>query len=966
MMREKPASSQRGMALAVVMIIMACVMIVAFGFVALYMARLRMNNANAHKYTAEYVAETGLNKYLWGLNHDYDFFKQNSATFSGYYPDGNGYYYVTEQNQAASGASPSIATLTCTGWLASDPGNQYTFQATVSKRLFTNSVYESNNETSPGGGLVWWFTGDEMHGPLSTNGTLNIQGSPIFDGTVEYAGSSPNVQSGSTPSYNAGPPVRVQTLTFPQSNSQMATYAKKAGLYLMGRTCIYLHGNQFDYVNYDCNPAHTSTYHIFIVRRNVPFPSNGVIYVDNASGDVGDTDQTSAVSSSQYNKDEKFILTRGNVFVSSYDNTGQPQGLQGHLTIAAANGIYITAVDPTGSVPTGTLLTNIGSSSNSYGLIYGRTTFSANASRLADANVSNGDDMLGLVANNYIMVLEYGWPYYNPSNLAQTTPTFSNDTTSYAPYNINIHAAAMSVNYSFMVEDFWGNNYGNINLYGSLIQQYRGPVGQTDGSGYSKQYWYDPRMNYETPPHYLEPQSAGWGVLNWHRITIPPIPFARTTSITVAGLGNATAALVGGSLQMQASAQPENAFQTVLWSVTNSGGTNATIDPYGGLLIAGNTLGIVTVKATATDGSGKSGQTTVNIVPMVVNPPILPPATADVPYSQTITATGGTPPYGLSITSGSLPAGFTMSGSAISGTATVAGSASFTITATDSLGLTASQNYTLMINAPPITLSPGTLPAATAYVSYSQTITAGGGSSPYAFSESGALPAGITFNNGILSGTPAGTGGFPLTVTATDSYGYTGSQYYILAVNAPAITFNPASLPNGTINNTYSQTIAAAGGTSPYNFSVTSGSLPTGLNMSGGGIISGAPTATGTFSFTITATDSHGFTGSQSYTIITIAPVASVTVTSAGNATSLKHSGTRTTRTLQMYATVLPASANQNVTWTLLDPSSTGSTINSNGLLTAGHNYPGTVTVQATSTDGTNITGTKNILITQN
>ena len=58
------------------------------------------------------------------------------------------------------------------------------------------------------------------------------------------------------------------------------------------------------------------------------------------------------------------------------------------------------------------------------------------------------------------------------------------------------------------------------------------------------------------------------------------------------------------------------------------------------------------------------------------------------------------------------------------------------------------------------------------------------------------------------------------------------------------------------------------GGTSPYTFAVTTGTLPTGLNLTSGGLLSGAPTTVGSFNFTVTATDSHGCTGSQNYSVI--------------------------------------------------------------------------------------------------
>ncbi|HSE40304.1 MAG TPA: putative Ig domain-containing protein [Acidobacteriota bacterium] len=81
------------------------------------------------------------------------------------------------------------------------------------------------------------------------------------------------------------------------------------------------------------------------------------------------------------------------------------------------------------------------------------------------------------------------------------------------------------------------------------------------------------------------------------------------------------------------------------------------------------------------------------------------------------------------------------------------------------------------------------------------------------------------------------------------------------------ILLSPNSLPNGSVGSTYSQMITASGGVGPYSFAVTSGTLPNGLNLSTGGLLSGDPTTGGTSNFTITATDSNNDTGSRGYSI---------------------------------------------------------------------------------------------------
>jgi hypothetical protein len=93
------------------------------------------------------------------------------------------------------------------------------------------------------------------------------------------------------------------------------------------------------------------------------------------------------------------------------------------------------------------------------------------------------------------------------------------------------------------------------------------------------------------------------------------------------------------------------------------------------------------------------------------------------------------------------------------------------------------------------------------------------------------------------------------------------------AVVCPIITVNPPTLPSGTVGTAYNQIVSASGGTSPYTFSVSSGALPTGLILNAAsGAITGTPTTAATFTFTITATDAAGCSGSRPYTISIASP----------------------------------------------------------------------------------------------
>jgi len=288
----------------------------------------------------------------------------------------------------------------------------------------------------------------------------------------------------------------------------------------------------------------------------------------------------------------------------------------------------------------------------------------------------------------------------------------------------------------------------------------------------------------------------------------------------------------------------------------------------------------------ATDSNGATGSQAYSVTinaPIAVNPPNLPGGTVGTPYNQTVTATGGNGSYTFSASVGSLPAGLSLNPSTgvISGTPTTAATSNFSLTATDGNGATGTQSYTVTINAAVVVSTPS-LPAATAGTPYSQNVVATGGTGSYSFSVSaGSLPAGLTLSpsTGVISGTPTTAATSNFTITATDGNGTTGSRAYTVVVN-PAIVVSPLSLPGGTVGTGYSQNVTATGGSGSHTFSVSAGALPAGLSLNGlSGLISGTPSSSGTNSFTITATDGTGATGSRAYSVtintaIAVAPTA--------------------------------------------------------------------------------------------
>jgi hypothetical protein len=200
---------------------------------------------------------------------------------------------------------------------------------------------------------------------------------------------------------------------------------------------------------------------------------------------------------------------------------------------------------------------------------------------------------------------------------------------------------------------------------------------------------------------------------------------------------------------------------------------------------------------------------------ITVNPTSLSNGVVGSPYTQTVSASGGVAAYTYALTSGTLPAGlvFNSSTGAITGTPTVSNGvgASLTFRATDANGCYGTRVLTLKI-CPVITVNPTTLSNGTVGSAYSQTISATGGATPYAFSvSSGVLPAWATLNptTGVLAGTPNAVTAANFTIMATDANGCVGSRVYSITPVCPVITVSPSLMAQGRVGVAYSQTMSA-------------------------------------------------------------------------------------------------------------------------------------------------------------
>ncbi len=292
------------------------------------------------------------------------------------------------------------------------------------------------------------------------------------------------------------------------------------------------------------------------------------------------------------------------------------------------------------------------------------------------------------------------------------------------------------------------------------------------------------------------------------------------------------------------------------------------------------TEGNYSIVLTATNETGSDSRT----IALVVQPPapvITSPAAVSVvagtAISYTVTTNPATGPT-LSVTG--LPGwlSFNTTTGVFTGTPTVVGNVTVQVTATNATG---SAVLPLLISVQPNPAAPvynGTLtPSGKVGVPFSFTPDFGAGTTTYAIT-SGTLPTPLVLNTstGVISGTPAQSGSFAVTLTATRS-SLSASANLVISINpadqAPSIVFGTGGNTRSTAANVAINpniTLSASPSTPTATFAATG--LPAGVTINATtGVISGAPTTVGTYNLTVSATNSNG-KGPDAVAVITVTP----------------------------------------------------------------------------------------------
>jgi hypothetical protein len=474
------------------------------------------------------AAQAGVDDYVYRLQQDDDYYLYSPAnpptpantaltgwqTIPGPANQGQFHYSV----DLARYASQGIVELTSSGRVS---GVQRTIRANLRRRNFLDYLYLTDYESldpqsgyytdpatataecseywwqgrpdgSPGFGCVriYFTSGDTINGPLHSNDTLSINGSPNFNDRATTGNpdtlSCPVSSSytyrwhgrsgcGDTPQFQTGDPENVPLLTLPQTNTLIKRETNRAA----GKTgCLYNGPTRIELLASGrmnvTSPFTTSSAYASCVGSNVAQPTNGVIYVQEvpATQTATCTGGRNPVGYPIPADVTTYGCRVGDVFVSGT--------LRGRLTIAAENNVVVVA---------DTRYATSGAGSN---------------------------DMLGLVANNFVQV------YHPVNNGGQNVADNRNPTPFFQDPRID--AAILALGHSFIVQNYdRGATLGTISVTGGIAQKWRGPVGTFGGSptGYLKNYNYDSRLVFSSPPHAASLSTAAFRVIQWAEIQNP-------------------------------------------------------------------------------------------------------------------------------------------------------------------------------------------------------------------------------------------------------------------------------------------------------------------------------------------------------------------------------------------------------------------------------------------------------------
>jgi hypothetical protein len=324
---------------------------------------------------------------------------------------------------------------------------------------------------------ITFIGGDGVRGPLHTNDRLLVAGNPVFgrssndeietvgkDGKPHPEGPAWEPNGSGTPNFVGKLVSGAPKMELPPTNAQLS---QLAGWVFSGDTQLKFSGSNVTITTYD----QSSPYNAIVETRSLNDPGfNGVIYVKAGALGCGapSTRQNPYPAGISGDDPIKNTSNKGcaNLWVSgSYGRS---------VTLASAGDVIVEADE------------DIGSGTNGKGIR------------------RSGDVIMGLIADNFVRA-------YHPCSSSGTNLPGTET-------NIQIDAAILSLQHSFTVDEYdCGAQLGTLTVNGAIAQKFRGPVGQFGSSphGYTKNYNYDDRLLYRSPPFFLDPVQSAWRTVSY-------------------------------------------------------------------------------------------------------------------------------------------------------------------------------------------------------------------------------------------------------------------------------------------------------------------------------------------------------------------------------------------------------------------------------------------------------------------
>ena len=337
---------------------------------------------------------------------------------------------------------------------------------------YTNGNHSVPQFGPPSGCQVVFVTGDELNGPVFSDDTFRLCGTPTFDAGLQsgniyntnsgptsvYVDGSSGGCSGSVPTFNNGSGYQKVGNQIPQSSETDMSPARSYGCFITGGPVA--------------NPKPVNV----TIGLSVSGSTTKVTWAGTSGSDHPIVDNVAANTNNCASGLLVNSLTSGLIFVNG--NVTISGQMTGGLDIVTCSTTTITGTQCTGSAAASNITI-----SNSL------TYPTANKVLVSGDPTSDASDALGLIAQNSVIVSDVP--------------------------NIEIDAAILALSDSFYVNRWYSvTGMGTLNVFGSIAQNFRGPVGTSGGgggmTGYLKNYNYDSSLQTLFPPYFIPPNGAVW------------------------------------------------------------------------------------------------------------------------------------------------------------------------------------------------------------------------------------------------------------------------------------------------------------------------------------------------------------------------------------------------------------------------------------------------------------------------